>query len=230
MKKLYIVHGWTYSLDKWNDLLTELSSHEIDPVMLKVPGLSEPSDEVWTIEKYVEWLESELKDEKDVLLLGHSNGGRIAMAYDVVHPGKLKHLILLDSAGIPRTDNSTSLKRKVAKPIAGALKPITPAPVRRKLYRMIGAADYGNAKPNMQKTMQNVLAHDETFDPTAVQVPSTLIWGSEDAATPLEHGEKLKQLLPNVTDLHVIDDAKHSPHATHTQQVSEIVVQTLEAM
>ena len=53
-----------------------------------------------TLEEYVEWLRSKLADERDVVLIGHSNGGRIAIAFADRYPEKISKLILIDSAGI----------------------------------------------------------------------------------------------------------------------------------
>ena len=54
MKKLYIVHGWTYDLSKWTELVGKLSTSGFEAVQLKVPGLTTKSDKVYTIDDYVE--------------------------------------------------------------------------------------------------------------------------------------------------------------------------------
>ena len=79
MKKIYILHGWTYSLEKWSAFEKLLKREGFDPIFLKIPGLTSESNEVWDLDKYSNWLEKELSKEKDkVILLGHSNGGRSA--------------------------------------------------------------------------------------------------------------------------------------------------------
>src|SRR5690349_17232860 len=101
MKKVFIVHGWTYSLDKWTEICGLLRNMGIEPIQLRVPGLTEPSDKAWDIDGYVEWLNDKLKDEKNPVVIGHSNGGRISLAFVQKYPNKLGKLILIDSAGIP---------------------------------------------------------------------------------------------------------------------------------
>src|SRR5260221_14279777 len=89
MKKIYILHGWAYSTEKWEPFLTLLKKNNFYPVMLKIPGLTAPLNEVWDINNYVTWLEKKLENEKGkVVLLGHSNGGRIALAFSIKCPEK----------------------------------------------------------------------------------------------------------------------------------------------
>ena len=52
---LYIIHGWTYTVEPWSKTLELLKRHSIKVKMLKVPGLTEPSDKIWTIDDYVQW-------------------------------------------------------------------------------------------------------------------------------------------------------------------------------
>jgi pimeloyl-ACP methyl ester carboxylesterase len=43
------------------------------------------------------------------VLLGHSNGGRIALAFAEKYPDKVKQLVLIDSAGIYHNEFSIRL-------------------------------------------------------------------------------------------------------------------------
>lgn len=229
-KKIFLVHGWTYSLAKWDSLISELKARGFEPVLLKVPGLSQPSDEVWNVEKYVEWLRGKVGQEEDLIIGGQSNGGRMIMAYDVKYPGQIKHMFLIASSGIYHDSKKLSLKRKVFKFIAKLLKPFLKGVTRRVMYRLIGAPDYGNAKPNMRETMKNVTEYDKTFDITKVSAPTTLIWGEKDYATPLEDAHKIKDRLQNPGELHVFEGVKHSPQGSKPVEVAEIMKSTIEGL
>ena len=94
MKTLYIIHGWTYTVEPWTKTIEILrDKYKIEVKMLHVPGLTEQSQKVWTINDYVRWAKRELPD--DAVVLGHSNGGRILMNLTIKHPKKLSHLICL---------------------------------------------------------------------------------------------------------------------------------------
>ena len=223
-KKVFVIHGWTYSLDKWDQAFAEMEKLGLKPVMLKVPGLSEPSDDVWDVESYVDWLRQKIEGEKDPLIVGHSNGGRIAMAYDVASPGHIRRLVLVASAGVYNDGSQISLKRKVFKAIAKVVKPFARGPVRKALYRVIGANDYGNAAPNMRQTMINVTEHDKTFELNKVTAQATLIWGDHDTSTPIQDAEVIHGALPHADELHVIHGSGHSPHAADPKRVANLIL------
>src|SRR5436309_1754011 len=97
IKKIFILHGWTYSIERWEPFINELRKHGIEPEMLQIPGLTAPLDEVWRLDDYVEWLKEIVEKEKDkVTLLGHSNGGRIGLAFAAKYPDKVEKLFLID--------------------------------------------------------------------------------------------------------------------------------------
>src|SRR5258708_16473475 len=100
---LIILHGWSIdpaTLQKWQHLCDFLEKKGIEGEILKIPGLSAPLDEVWSLQDYVQWLDGQLAGKKDVVLLGHSFGGQIAIRYAAQFPDKVAKLILIDSAGM----------------------------------------------------------------------------------------------------------------------------------
>lgn len=221
--KVFIIHGWTYTLDAWKKLETELNKRHIEPVMLHVPGLTSPSDQVWDINQYVAWLDKELSDEERPVIIGHSNGGRIALHYVQRYPNKLDRLILIGSAGMPHENPKTIGKLKVLRLVAKAGKPLKALPfIGKVFYKLIGAKDYHNAPPNMKRTMQNMLDTDKDINLSKIGIPVTLIWGREDRITPLEDGQKMAEAINNAK-LHILDDARHSPYATQPEKVADII-------
>ena len=53
MADLYIIHGWTYTVEPWKKTLAILRNNGISVKMLNVPGLTEESKKVFTIDDYV---------------------------------------------------------------------------------------------------------------------------------------------------------------------------------
>ena len=98
MKTLYIIHGWTYTVEPWSSTLEMLRQRGLNVKMLNVPGLTTPSDKVWTMEEYVDWANENIPD--GAIALGHSNGGRILLNLLAKNSAKLSHVILLDAAGV----------------------------------------------------------------------------------------------------------------------------------
>jgi pimeloyl-ACP methyl ester carboxylesterase len=226
-QKLFIIHGWTYSLDKWTAVCQLLKDRGFEPVQLRVPGLTEPSKKVWDINGYCDWLETQLKGETKPIVIGHSNGGRIALAYAQRHNDRLGKLILIDSAGIAHTQLVSRLKLSILRFLAAITKPLLrSARLKGLLYKLIGAKDYFNASPNMKLTMQNMLAADSTIDLAKVQLPVTIIWGREDGITPLADGHKLAAGIAGA-QLHIIANARHAPFANHPDVVAELITKAV---
>lgn len=223
--KLFIIHGWTYSLDAWSGVLERLQTAGHEPVMLKVPGLTTTTDHPWSIEDFVSWLHEQLEGEESPIVVAHSNGGRIALNYDIVHPGHIKKLILIDSAGVARRGSGISLKRRLGKVISRLLSPLIRGRLRTLVYRLIGAGDYGRAEPHMRETMKHMLASDENLQIELATVPTDIIWGSADRSTPVEDAHEFKKRLPKSGRLEIIEHGTHSPHKTHPDLVAEMIAE-----
>lgn len=230
MKKIYIVHGWAYNTDKWQQIMKYLRDEKsIDSVMLHVPGLTSPSQDVWNLDKYVEWLHGEIaKASSPVVLIGHSNGGRISMAFAIKYPKFVRQLILIDSAGVYHNEPKLRFKKAVFGNAAKLGKKLTKsAKLRKLLYRSARAHDYEQAPPNMQQTMVNLSNDDKGLAPENITVPTQLIWGARDKLTPLGDGKLLAAKIAGA-QLHVIDDARHAPFYTHPNQVGDIIDEVLK--
>ena len=228
MKKIFIIHGWTYTLNAWDALQSSLKRLGVEPVILHVPGLSEPSTEVWTLDKYVSWLEQKLAGEQNITLLGHSNGGRIAIAFSAKNPSKVSKLILLDSAGIVHNEFGLRFKRVVFGGIARVGKKVVGSNsfLRKVFYKIIGARDYERAPKNMQETMKNLISVDLSNSLSTIFTPTLILWGENDKATPVSDARKMHDLIKN-SKLVVIPDAGHSPHQSHTSKVAEEITRFL---
>lgn len=224
MTKIFLLHGWTYSIDTWQGFSNCLKSQGFDPILLKIPGLTETTDKAWTLGDYSGWLKEKLNVEKGpCIVIGHSNGGRIALACAATTPEKFKLLILVDSAGVYHNDLAIRLKRFIFETVAKTAKKITYSNTLRSLfYRLIGESDYKNATPVMRQTMAQLIATDVTPILSNITTPTLIIWGRDDSITPLSDGMVLNRLIRK-SKLVVIDGASHSPQITHTAQVCKLV-------
>jgi pimeloyl-ACP methyl ester carboxylesterase len=228
MNKVLVLHGWTYTTDKWQPLLSFLQEKGIPAEMLNVPGLTDSTNRAWTLDDYVEWLKGKVDAEGQVILMGHSNGGRISLAFTAKYPEKVSQLILIDSAGIYPKGLAITLKRNVFKAIAQAGKKITSSPaLRALLYKAAREGDYKNATPEMRQTMANLLSVDLTPILESISVPTLIIWGEQDKATPLADGKLMHARIPH-SAFYPIASAKHSPQITHWQEVGKRIAEELE--
>lgn len=218
---IYILHGWTYSLDKWETLSDFLNKENIKTIFLKIPGLTEESGEEWDLEKYVSWLDEKIKSPS--IILGHSNGGRIALAYANKFPNKVKKLILIDSAGIYHNELPIRIKRFLFGSLAKAGKKITKSEaMRRILYKLAGEKDYLGASSNMRKSMVNLISTDLTSTLPNIKSDTLIIWGRDDKVTPLSDARVFNKNIKK-SKLKIIDGARHSPFYSHPQEVATII-------
>ncbi len=224
MNKMIILHGWTKNLDKWNDFLKNLDKMRMDYEFPKIPGLTGGLNEVWNLDDYVNWLGKIVDKQKDkVILVGHSNGGRIALAYTNLFPKKVEKLILIDSAGIYHNELPLKIKRVIFKTIAKIGKKLAPLETfKNLLYKFAKESDYKNLDENVRKTMLNLISTDLKQILPQIKTPTLIIWGANDKVTPLSDGILMNNLIVN-SKLEIISDAKHSPMFTHAQKVSEII-------
>lgn len=216
--KLLVLHGWSYSTEKWKPFMKLMEAKGFKPHLLEIPGLTAPIDRTWTLDDYVEWLKDKVGKEKAVLI-GHSNGGRIALAFALKYPEGLKHLILIDSAGIYHNELPIRLKRFVFRVLARVGREFTSSEdVKSIFYKVARVNDYKEATPEMRQTMVNLISADLTPNLTRVKAPTLIIWGAKDKTTPLSDGKLMNRIIPN-SRFHIVKGARHSPQFTHPEEV-----------
>lgn len=226
-KKIYILHGWAYSTERWTPFMDELKKGNFEVKMLKIPGLTAPLDEVWNIDNYVEWLHKILDKEENVVLLGHSNGGLISLAYTLRFPQKVANLIIMDSTGIYHKELQLQIKRYVLGSMAKVGKMITDSPTLKKLlYKIAGEHDYERANSISRQTMRNLIKIDFQERLKEIKIPTVIIWGGKDQVTPLKDAYVFNKKISN-SKLFIIPSARHSPQLTNYQETAEIIMKNI---
>ena len=235
---IYVCHGWAYKTDNWQPTIDLLNQANIKLKLFKSPGLTAKSNRVFTIEAYVDWLETQLKNIKDPIVLGHSNGGRIALNYCLKHPTKIKHLILVSSAGV-RPAFNRRLKVLIFKILAKLIKPFLKLNFFKKICLKVPKirtylkqSDYQTAPRNMKQTLANLLASDKnlTNKLNHIKTPISLIWGDLDKVTPLRDGHILNQKLKNVIHFKILSKVQHIPYSSHPQELSKEIISIIKEL
>jgi len=239
MKKAIILHGWTRTLDKWQNFINALEKKGVETNLPEIPGLTGSLEKVWDIADYVKWLKNIVDKEKGkVILIGHSNGGRIALAFTNRFPEKVEKLILIDSAGIYHNELPLRIKRIVFRTIAkigaqaldrarlldrrGRIRQT----LKNLLYKFARESDYKDLDKSTKQTMLNLISTDLRPVLSQIQTPTLIIWGANDKITPLSDGILMNNLLKN-SKLEITKDARHSPQFTHVKEVTDIIFNNL---
>jgi len=136
---------------------------------------------------------------EEPILIGHSNGGRIiinSVGRGIVKP---KKIILIDSAGIkPRRSIKYYIKIytfKLSKKIVKLLP--NSKELQEKLIKKHSSQDYQNSPEVLRRTMSIIINEDQTENIKKINVPTLLIWGEKDTATPIEDAKKMEKLIPD---------------------------------
>jgi pimeloyl-ACP methyl ester carboxylesterase len=221
---LYIVHGWSYTIEPWRTTLGLLRETGLKVKVLKVPGLTEPSDKIYTIDDYVEWVDKEIPE--GAIALGHSNGGRILLNLCAKKPDKLKYLILLDSAGI----YEPSAKKKIVASLAKIGKPLKKIPALDKVFHKItGTTDYSRAPENMKITLSNMLESDKNLKFDTITTKTYILWGKKDTVTPPRQATKIYEGLPNA-ELKFYARWTHAPYISNPEELAKALITLVERM
>lgn len=211
---LYIIHGWTYTVEPWKNTLKMLKDAGINVKMLHVPGLTEKSDKVYTIADYAKWANREIPD--GAIALGHSNGGRILLNLCAAKPDKLKCLVLLDAAGV----YEPSAKKRLVERMAKIGKPLKKVPIIDKAFHKItGSTDYSRAPENMKLTLANMLESDKNLDFARVTTPTYILWGKKDTTTPPRQATAMYEKLPHA-ELKFYAKWTHAPYISNPDELA----------
>jgi pimeloyl-ACP methyl ester carboxylesterase len=204
VQTLLFLHGWRSQKEIWNPVLNKLASELVakSVVMyaLDLPGFgSSPLPKnIWTVTDYSNLVAEFIKilDLKNVVIIGHSFGGRVGIKLASTRTDAVKKLVLVDAAGFAMDANkklAMSLAAKVVKPF---FKPKFMQSLRKKIYKKIGAEDYV-ATPELQKTFVNVVSEDLAENMKRILQPTLIVFGENDSDAPPQAGEKMHSIIPN---------------------------------
>jgi pimeloyl-ACP methyl ester carboxylesterase len=201
---VFVLHGWGASIDAVGSILAGLKD-QVELVALDFPGFGE-SDMVpaaWTVSDYA-GLVLRLADQLGIerfAIVAHSFGARVALvlASDPHTSGRIERIVLTGAAGIkPRRRPSYYAKVSMAK-LGRAIGAIGGPPgkrIQQQLRARAASADWLAAPEALRGTLRNVLAEDLAPRLPQVAVPTLLIWGPDDADTPLWMGERMEREIP----------------------------------
>lgn len=223
-----LLHGWRDSLHTF-DLLALLLSPSHRALRLNLPGFgeSEAPRTAWHIDDYAGFVAEFIKklDINVDVLIGHSLGGRIALKGIASKTLDAQKVVLIASAGIAQRNTFRILFFRALAKIGRLVTAIPPftffrEALRRRLYRGLGS-DYLSAGP-LKETFLNIINEDLSAHAKAITKPVLLIWGSEDAETPLRDGQRLATLIPGAA-FEIIPGAGHFVHQEKPGEVVGLI-------
>ncbi len=223
-KPLLLLHGWADSSATFKKLISGLGSGQ-PVIFLDLAGFggSQAPLVPWDIPDYANYVAKFINKIglEPYAVLGHSNGGAIAVnavANKLIEP---KKLILLASSGVRNSDSiRKKLYKVLAKPAKLALSPLPKSAqmrLKKTAYRKIGS-DLFEA-PHMGETFKKIVKYDIQSEAKNLNLPTLLLYGDMDTITPSSQGHVLAGLIKN-SKFEIIQGATHFLHQEQPQFIA----------
>ena len=223
-----LLHGWGGSSASMLGLANDLSSK----YRVIVPdfwgfGKSEippAAFDVYAYAKAVKSLMDLLKVEK-FCVIGHSFGGRVALALASSYPQNINSMVLIDSAGIkPKFSLKRFFKIKRYKRLKKKVEQgVLPADV----LRNFGSPDYKELSPQLKQVFVNVVNQDLTNLLDGISTKTLILWGRKDTETPPYMAKLLHKRLKCSKLLWI--EGGHFAYMTEQKKCLESIYEFLEA-
>ena len=210
-----LLHGWGANIKTMQPIF-DILKNRCRVVALDLPGFGESDKPLtpWNSYDYADIVKKfiDILSLKDIILFGHSHGGRISIILSSAYQSIIKKLILIDSAGIiPKRSLKYYFKvykYKLLKKLYLLLNKNNKHNLEH-FYKKFGSEDYKNAENEIiRKTLVKVLHDNIESHLTDIKAPTLIIWGEDDIDTPLYMAKRLNEKIPE-SGLVILEGAKH---------------------
>lgn len=226
---IILLHGWGGCIDSWYPI-TEHLKKDFRVYVLDLPGFgkSDRPKEAIGIKDYallISLFINKLKINNPVVV-GHSFGGSVAAVLSAFYPQQVLRLVLTEASGI----RIKSIKLAFIQLLAEGGKNLFNLPLlkhfhsvgRNILYNtLLKESDYYSAG-DLKEILKKIISEDIRDLIKKINIPTLLIWGKNDKATPLWQGELLHSLIPN-SKLVVIPNCGHFAYLENPESFLEEV-------
>lgn len=200
-RDMVLLHGWGQN----KEMMQAVFDHFRDRfhvVSLDFPGFGESEDppEAWGVPDYEAHLEAFIRalGLKDMILIGHSFGCRVAIRYAADHPDEVRKMCLTGAAGIrPRQSLEAKVRTRMYKAGKWFLQKTGQNEKLEELQNRSGSEDYRNARGVMRPTFVKVVNDDISPILKDVKCSVLLVWGDQDTAAPLWMGQMMEKEMPD---------------------------------
>ena len=189
---IVLLHGWGQNIQMMKPIGDRLYKNS-RIVIVDLPGFgsSKEPDTVWSIFDYAKCIKELLEELKvdNPIMIGHSFGGKICLAYASMYD--TKKLVLFGSP-FRKIIKKMSFKTRV-------FKTIKKVPILNKLEgfakRHLGSRDYRNASEKMRNILVKHVNLDITEDVKKIKCPTLIIWGTLDDEVSINDAYLLEKLI-----------------------------------
>lgn len=228
-QNIILLHGLFGSLSNWKDVIAyfQVKFNVYVPI---IPIYDEHKEDI--LEYYVCDLEKYInnKELNNVILVGNSLGGHIAILYAHRYPEKVKKLVLTGSSGLyenytigsfPRRHDYSYIRKQVINTFYDSK-----CATKELVDEVFGILSDNKKCFQIIKTAKVTQRSYTTDILQEIDLPALLIWGLEDTITPINVAEEFKLLLPNAS-LVCLPECGHAPMMEKPDEFNKVLDQFL---
>lgn len=204
---IVFLQGWGTNIDLYRKVTDKFATLS-RIIAFDLPGFGKTPEPLtaWNIDEYADFVIEFVKalELKNIILVGHSFGGRIIIKLmsKLKKEFSVEKVILMDSAGIKQ---KTTLKKQIKQKWFKMLKKMANSKLVRKIKPNLveemknkhGSLDYKKATPLMKQVLVKAINEDLTNLLSNIKVPTLLVWGDQDTATPISDAKIMEKLIPD---------------------------------
>lgn len=229
---IIILHGLMGGLSNFEGVLNYFPEKKYRVIFPELPlyTLSVLNTSVYALSEFLHEFILE-KGLEDVILLGNSLGGHVALLYAKNHSEKIRGLVLTGSSGLyennlgagyPKRGDYGYIKEKTE---AVFYNPETATKeIIDQVYESV------NDRSKLIRTLalaKSAIRHNMSNDLPKMKMPTAIIWGAQDTVTPPNVAEEFNDLIPN-TSLYWINECGHAPMMEHPNTFNELLFSWLK--
>ncbi|ACL25617.1 alpha/beta fold hydrolase [Chloroflexus aggregans] len=245
-----LLHGFVVSADDWMPTIQTLATAgycAIAPDALGFGKSDKPGGAVYTLRRYADLNAGVLTafGVEHAAVIGHSMGGKHALATTILHPHRVERLVIVDSEGFMRLP--LFMRKGGSLPFLGEaiatlssfpfvvnmqLRAAFAQPDRYITPELVVRGQKTLSDPAIRNTMISLSRFYDANDlhgsglwPRLAEIrqPTLIIWGKEDRLFPVKCAYEAKRALPHAR-LEIIPNCGHFPMIEATDHFHQLVL------
>ncbi|OAN46347.1 alpha/beta hydrolase [Chloroflexus islandicus] len=249
-----LLHGFVVSADDWIPTIQTLAAagyHAIAPDALGFGASDKPGGSVYTLRRYADLNAGVLTafGVAQAAVVGHSMGGKHALATTILHPQRVERLVIADSEGfmqlplfmrkggsLPFLGEAITALSSFPFVVKMQLRAAFANPDRYITPELVARGQKTLSDPAIRRTMVSLSRFYDANDLrgsglwprlTEITQPTLIIWGKEDHLFPVSCAYEAQRALPRAR-LEIIPNCGHFPMIEAADRFHQLVLEFLQ--